>query len=312
MGMENEYLSFSRAYTFNKCKKAFQFKYLEKVQPRPETVWLDSWERMQRGTMIHACMEAGFLGKDLATYVKQSVYERGAKYGGFSDAQEEIMPGMFEDSIAVAQAALEWLGVDEWEPYVHDGAPMVESRLELPLPGWKGFLGFADLVARHRPTGSVFVVDYKTRASFERDDVDRFNGQFALYQKALGEIGVPVVGSLLFEIKPTPPKRAPRLARVDSGSVSSVRLSEDGRFRLTPTLRSQEFIDNYWDDFKRQALAIAHMTADEAYRSMNSFNCASCEYERLCQGDLRGDDLTTILARHYTVPRESLRIVEEL
>jgi hypothetical protein len=155
-------------------------------------------------------------------------------------------------------------------------------------------------------------VDYKARASFERDDVDKYNSQFALYQKALWQIGVPVVGSLLFEIKPTPPARAPRITRVDTGAVTSVRISEDGRFRITPTLRSRDFVENHWEDFKLQANSIARMQSDQAYRSMNSFNCGTCEFEKLCMGELRGDDVASILERHYSVPKTSLRVLEEI
>lgn len=310
--MINEYLSHSRAYTYNKCKKAFVYKYIEHVKPLPHTMHLDSWERMQRGIIGHSAMEAGFLGKDVETYARAQFQERAAKFGGLSREQEALAPGMLADSITVAKSALDWLPVSDWEPYILNGTPMVEAKLELPLPGWKGFVGYADLVARFKPTGAVYVLDYKFRASFEREDLDRYNSQFALYSKALGEIGVPIVGSILFEIKPTPPARAPRLVRVDEGGLTGVRISADGRFRLTPTLRSQEFIDAYWEDFKIQAQAIAALKPEEAYRSMNGFNCSMCEYEKLCMGDLRGDDVASILDRHYSVPRESLRVIEEL
>lgn len=311
--MLGEFLSHSRAYLYNKCRKAFQYKYLEKVRPLPATMWLDSWERMTRGILIHSGMEAGFLGKDLATHMTEANAERERKYGSLSVEQQALFPGMMADSLAVAQSALDWLPISDWEaPIGPNGKPMVEYELKLPLPGWKGFVGYADLVARYRPTGALYVVDYKARASFEREDMDKYNSQFALYQKALSEIGVPVVGSILFEIKPTPPARAPRLTRVDAGGLTGVRISTDGRFRLTPTLRSQEMVNNYWEDFKVQATAIAQATPETSYRSMNGFNCGSCEFEKLCMGDLRGDDVESILTRHYSVPRESLRVVEEL
>lgn len=310
--MNKELLSHSRAYVFNKCKKAFAYKYLEKVKPLPGTMYLDSWERMQRGIIGHSAMEAGFLGQDIDSYVKQKFEESSAKFGGLSAEQSALAPGMLSDSITVAKSALEWLPVNEWEPYSLNGKPMVEAKLELPLPSWAGFLGYADLVARYKPTGAVYVVDYKFRASFEREDMDKYNSQFALYQKALAALGVPVVGSVLFEIKPTPPARAPRIVRTDTGNLNGVRISADGRFRLTPTLRSEEFIDNYWEDFKVQAQAIAALKPEEAYRSMNGFNCGQCEYERLCQGELRGDDVASILARHYSVPHGTLRVLEDL
>lgn len=307
----DEFLSHSRSYVHAKCKKAYSYKYLEKVKPLPGTMHLDSWERMQRGILIHAGMEGGLLGQDVARYISECVDDQRRR--GTSNEQEAMLPGMIADSTAVALAALAWMPVSDWEPFIGpDGKPMVEYELKLDLPGWKGFIGYADLVARYKPTGAVYVLDYKARASFEREDMDRYNSQFALYQKALGEIGVPVVGSVLFEIKPTPPARAPRLVRVDEGGLSGVRLSVDGRFRLTPTLRSREFIDNYWDDFKIQANGIAMTTTENAYRSMSGFGCSTCEYEKLCMGELRNDDIASILGRHYSVPREALRVLEDL
>lgn len=307
-----EYLSHSRAYTYAKCRKAFAYKYLDKVKPLPGTMHLDSWERMQRGILIHAGMEGGMLHQDHAKYILNTVDEQRRKYG-YSAEQEQRLPEMIADSTIVAETALAWLPASDWEAVTGpDGKPMVEYELKLDLPGWKGFIGYADLVARYKPTGAQYVLDYKARASFEREDMDRYNSQFALYQKALEQLGVPVVGSVLFEIKPTPPARAPRVVRVDDGGLTSVRISTDGRFRLTPTLRSRDFIANYWEDFKVQALAIAGMKADEAYRSMNGFNCSYCEYEKLCMGELRGDDVESILSRHYSVPRESLRVLEDL
>lgn len=309
---ETEYLSHSRAYVYNKCKKAFSLKYLDKVKPLSGTVYLDSWTRMQRGIIGHSAMEAGFLGENIDDYVRAKFKENADRFGGLSTEQEALAPGMISDSVAVAKAALEWLPVEQWEPYKLNGKPMVEAKLELPLPHWKGFIGYADLVARYKPTGAVYVLDYKFRASFEREDMDKYNSQFALYQKALNELSVPVVGSVLFELKPTPPARAPRTVREDTGNLNGVRVSADGRFRLTPTHRSREFIDSYWEDFKVQAKAIANMQPEDAYRSMSGFNCSTCEYERLCMGELRNDDVSAILARHYNVPREALRVLEDL
>ncbi len=294
----NEYLSNSRSYVYNRCKKMFDFKYIQKVKPNANIMHFESWERMLRGVMIHAAIEAGFLGQSLVSACRTKASQERAR--GLTEQQKTALAVMEAESPIVAQGLLDWLPASDWEPVQYRGKPMVEARLEWALPGWKGFLGFADLVAKHKPTGRILVLDWKSRTSFEDENVEIFNSQFLYYSYVLAQMGVPVDGSLLVELKPTTPKRAPRTIREDVGGINGIRVSEDGRYRSIPTFRSPEYLAAGWADFSKQAKVIASFKGEDAYRSMNAFNCKSCEFAQLCQGELQGHDLVHILKTSYS------------
>jgi len=304
---QDDYLSNSRSYVYNKCKKMFKFKYLDRVKPAAKGMYLDSWERLIRGVVIHAGIEAGFLGENIEAAIRTSCVQERAK--GLTNDQLNALLVIQNESPIVCRDLLEWLPATDWEPVMYRGKPMVEARLEWPLAGWKGFLGYADLVAKHKPTGRVMVLDWKTRTSFEEPDMDIFNSQFLLYSYVLAKMGVDIHGSLLVEAKPTAPKRAPRVIREDSGSIDGVRISVDGRFRSTATYRSPTYLANGWKDFEVQAKQIAGFTDDQAYRRLSAFNCKSCEFQKLCQAELNGHDVEHIASTSYQV-RKSAIIME--
>lgn len=294
----NEFLSNSRTYMYDRCRQAYAFKYVDKVKPAAKSMYFDSWLRMIRGVIIHAGVEAGFLGRDVQTAIRSLCAQEKAK--GLTQEQLSALVVLYNECPTVVQNLLDWLPASDWEPIKYKGRPMVEARLEWALPGWKGFLGFADLVAKHKPTGRVMVLDWKTRETFEADDVDRFNMQFLLYSYVLNKMGVHVDGSLLVEAKPTPPKRAPRVNHDDVGGVDGVRISSDGRFRSIPTFRSRAYLEAGWNDYMVKAKVIASMRDDEIYRNMGAFSCKSCEFQKLCQAQLGGHDVEHILNTSYS------------
>lgn len=306
---QNEWLSNSRLYVYNKCRHAYMLKYADKVKPATSKMYLDSWLRMLRGVIIHAGIEAGFLGASVTDAIRTTAAKERAK--GLSEEQKIALVKLEAECPIVCQNLLEWLPASDWEPVSYRGRPMVEARLEWALPGWKGFLGFADLVARHKPTGRVCVLDWKTRETFEANDVDIFNQQFLLYSYVLNQMGVQVDGSLLVEAKPTPPKRKPKLVREDVGGINEVRVSADGRFRSIPTFRSPAYLAAGWAEFEKQARVIASLRGEEVYRNMGAFNCKTCEFKHLCQAEMQGYDVQHVLDTGYAYPKSATIIMEE-
>lgn len=295
-------LSHSQIGTFHRCRQQYAFKYVYGLKPLARDQDFKNWLAMTRGTLIHAGMEGGLLGESVAQYVKDSAAAVRAD-NVLSDEQRDALPGMEADSIAVANDALAWLPASDWEPVQYKGAPMVEAKLELPLPPWKyGWVGYADLVAMHKPTRLVFVLDYKSREKFESDGYDVYNSQFPMYQKALSVLGIECHGSLTFEIKPEPPKSKPKKVREDSGLVTSIRTSHDGRFKTTPTLRSPTLLNSLWEDTQRVAKSIAGLTPDQVFRNMSGWNCAKCQFRQLCVGAANGEDVADIIAENFAPP----------
>lgn len=297
-------LSHSRRYTWAACRKKYDFQYNKRLKVLPTDVRVDDWKRFSFGILVHGAMEAAFRGEPLESGIEKAV-DRFESNNELDDAKRAILPQMKFDALETAKRACDWLPVSNWRPLVHPGTgvSMVEAKLQTDLPGWAGFLGYADLVAEHIPTGRKLVIDYKVRANFEAHDADRFSTQFAYYQRALRDMGVEVHGSLLFEMKSGVAKRKPRFVRNDPGGIDCVRESPDGRFRTTPTYRSDAFVDNVWADFQKEAAEIARLHNDPSalYRNMNGFGCSGCKYQRVCLAEANEEHAEFIEESQYGI-----------
>lgn len=310
MASWQESLSYSRAYTYQKCRQSYKYKYLDRLKIAPKDMAFESWERMVRGQLIHSAMEGAFLGQPMEKFVEEQANEELAKQ--LSDQQKFALEEMKASGVAVATGCAEWMPIEDWEPVMHNGQPMVEAKLTHPLSSWSGgFLGYADLVAKHTPTGRLFVLDYKSRARFDSEGAELYMLQLVLYMYVLQQMGLDCNSFAILELKPTPPKRAPRITRHDSGSVDGVRVSVDGSFRFTPAFRSKDFVARVWQQFEKQAVNMSYFRAEHAYVNMSSFNCGNCEFAQICQGELNGHDLQHILSTNYRAPVGSLPVLME-
>lgn len=286
--------------TFNKCRKQYEYKYVQKLKPQARDQRFESWIRMSIGICGHAGLEALMLGQDLQQGVLNKIEEM-----CFGDVPSDFKAALNEKAgmiSQIAQDAADWLPLSDWEPLSHKGESMVEAELRLPLEApFTHWVGYADLVARHKPTGRVMVLDYKFRERFESEDSDRFNRQFAMYQHALNEMGITCHGSMLFEIKSSLPKRAPKVSHDDHGDISSVRTSVDGRFRTTPTYRSAQYVAALWEDTVKEVSVIGALSPTTVYRNMSAFGCKDCVYQRICQAELSGEDINDVTQSDYTL-----------
>lgn len=290
--MYEEALSFSRRYTWLSCRQKYKFQYIDRLKTKPSDMPTEVWQNFCRGTLIHKGMEIAFRGEEWAKGLLE-VYEREER-GGMTDERREMLPDMSKSAKLVADAALDFLQWRDWEPLVDaSGVQMIEYKLTAPLPGFPGgFLGYADLVARHKPTNTTWVIDYKSRSNFAADDSGKYDLQLAAYQQCLRKQGINVTGTALLEVKPEPPKRKPRYQREDTGSFLGVRQSVDGRIRWTPTFRPPELLDSLWANLEREAASIWKAQRDpaEIFVNTSAFNCGSCKYSRLCMAKLNGED----------------------
>lgn len=301
-----ERLSNSRAWVYAKCPWAYGLKYLLKIYPLAKTMNIDAWERFTRGILIHGGLEAAFLGQNVAKGVREALRDEGE----LSDDQKLLLPVLLSEAEQIANDVAEWLPATDFEPLLIKGQPAVEFEVTAKLPGWDGgYIGYVDLVARHRLSGRVFVIDWKSKASFSQESGLRWTRQFRLYAYVLAQLGIKTDGALMVEIKSSTPKRAPRKHREDSGDFNTVRESADGRFRASPEFFSQTHLENTWKSFLAEARVMSEATLDKCYMNESPFNCGTCEYEQICAAKLRGYDLKDVLMEGYKVPPASLKVL---
>ncbi len=297
--MIDERLSYSRLYSYAKCKQLYTYQYLQKLQPAPSTVSVENWMPRQRGTLIHGGLEAGFLGRDVRGGVEAAALK--ITRDGLDTVKSEALESIKEECAIIAQDGLDFLPVSDWEPLVYRGRPMVEAYLSAPLPGWKEFCGFADVVARHKPTGRVMIIDHKTRVRFQTPDQEQLALQFILYAHALETMGIKTDGCMVFQIKPELPKGKPRKHRVDDGGIDAPRESIDGRFSTIPTFHSRGYIEQLWKGFQKQALEMSHFKEAYSYPQISGFSCNGCDFKKLCQAELNDMDADYIRANNYII-----------
>jgi CRISPR/Cas system-associated exonuclease Cas4 (RecB family) len=315
MSSASENLSYSRAWLYKKCKRAYAYQYLERLSPARGTVSIENWIDRGRGILIHAGLESGLVGRDIAQGIAQEIAEIAAgQYGGEPDPERAAAArGIADECAQIAQDVLDWLPAGDFEPITIAGKPAVEACLTAPISGFKQFIGFTDVVLRHKPTGRTFVADYKTTTRFKGAEGEIFRLQMILYLYALKQMGIHVDGALIIQIKPTLPKGKPRKIRVDEGGVDAPRESVDGRFQITPTLYSATYVQKVWEQFDRQAADMAKLTVDTAYANVDDFACSGCDFRDLCMAELNGGDVEWIRANKFNQrggqKRSSLNVV---
>lgn len=282
-------LSYSKLYTYRSCRQKFYFQYIEKLATKPSDLNFNTWRNFARGSAIHKHLECSLRGEPWSKGISE-LWEREERSGMTEEARKE-MSVIQASAKEVGDAASAWFNLGDWEPLEIDGVKTIEYKITAPLGSDAEFLGYIDLVAKHRPTGLVFIIDFKSRNTFASDNSGIWDLQLAAYQHALLQKGIKVHGTALLEIKPEPPKRA-RYKREDSGSFLTVRLSECGSFRWTPTFRSEELLSTLWANLEREAASIWKAQRDpvEIFVNTSAFNCGSCKYSRLCMAKLNGED----------------------
>jgi hypothetical protein len=300
--MYEETLSFSRRFTWGACRKKYDFQYTQRLRTPPSDMPFKKWQQFTRGTLTHACLESAFRGESFAVGLDRA--QQRLERDGLDPEKRRALPDMIAAASTVAQTVADWLPVSDWAPVNYQGQPAIEAKLTTALPGWSGgFVGYADLIATHKPSGLTFIIDWKTREKFDSEDVGHYDFQLAAYQHCATIAGIKIDGTALVEIKPDPPKRKPKFNRNDTKNFYSVRESSDGRIRFTPTLRSPELVATLWKDFEREALSIAKHSRnpDEIYRSTSSFNCTGCKYRQVCFAEALGADAEHVKAAQFVV-----------
>lgn len=330
-------VSVSQLQTFLSCKKKWEYNYIQNLKPRVERSYLTVGKLCHKGMQTAMqCMWEGNSWEEALKLGLEAMDKEWEKYMLNTDLLPEETPdmvGMLEDARSVFSQAFK-----EFEPWKYEvltvgknrkGIPTLELHFKVPCLPTKGLHGFIDAILRDKETGFVWCVDYKFRKSLSPDGDEAFNIQNAVYAYACAKMGIDITGTMTWQhvnvpaVNPTVLKDG-KISRAKIKTTWDVyrkfcedngqdpedyqeemeeKLGDIEWFRATFEYRNAETIDRIWQECVipvAKSVYSAHNRNANNYRSLYPWNCKMCQYQSLCQGELRGYDTNSIIDREYT------------
>lgn len=263
-----------------------------------------------------------------AEWARSEIEARGAY---LTDEMRIQIEALRDEGAIIAQRALEYFDLPSWEVARWRGKPLFETEMMVPLPLWKGYRVIPDLVARPRSEGKrapYWLIDWKSRESFESDDAEEINLQFTTMQYVM-EIEapeIPIDGSLLWQVKSIAPKW-PKLNK--DGTMSRALIATDWPTYKRALLEARLDPFAYADDMKPKLAGIEwfraikqHRTSEQCRRVWEQivvpasermvrdpqiirrwvhqpFGCKGCWARDFCMAELHGEDTEWLLETDY-------------
>lgn len=290
------------------------------------------WKDQRAG--LDTTREGGLFNSWLNRAVK-AIREEYDEYVCDTDLLDEEMPDMEQmlyDAVSVFRQAFV-----EFEPWKYEvitlcdkgkPIPALELHFRVPCLPTKGLHGYIDAILRDRETGFTWCVDYKFRKSLSPDEDEAFNIQNAVYAYACQKMGVDITGTMTWQYINTP-VADPAVLKDGKISRSKIRTTwehyaqfcadhgqdpEDYYLEMEEKLRdiewcrstleyrNEETIEQIWKECVVPAakqVKSAHGKKAVNFRSLYPWNCKMCQYQSLCQAELRDYDANAIRDREY-------------
>lgn len=240
---------------------------------------------------------------------------------------------LWDDARSVFTQAFEEFEPNRYEVLTlwKDGKPIpaLELHFVVPCPPSKGLHGYIDAILRDKETGSIWCTDYKFRKSLSPDEEESFNIQNAVYTYACNKMRIPITGTMTWQHVNTP---AADPAILKDGKVSRAKIKTTWRhfenfciqhgkdpedyylemeeklrdiewFRATYEYRNDETVKRMWEECiipATRGVKSCYGAKPRIFRSMYPWNCKMCQYQSLCQAELRDYDTQAIRDREYT------------
>ena len=259
--------------------------------------------------------------------------------------QEEIpdIERILTDAEAVFTQAFWEFDIERWEVVTlqKNGKPIpaLELHFRVPCPPAKGLHGYIDAILKDKETGFIWCTDYKFRKSLSPDEDEAYNIQNAVYSYACKRMGVEITGTMTWQHINTP---AADPAILKDGKISRAKIKttwahyeqfcrEHGQdpqgyflemeeklrdiewYRTTLEYRNDETIENIWKECVlpvARTIKAAHRQNAVNFRSLYPWNCKMCQYQSLCQAELRNHDADFVRQNEYIL--RSSRQTEEI
>lgn len=279
--------------------------------------------------------EVSHLPSSILCAALEAMDEEWNRYVEGTDLLDEEMPSIEQillDARSIFEQAFWEFDISRYEVLtVFDGkeeGPALELHFVVPCVGSKGLHGYIDAILRDKETGFVWCTDYKFRKSLSPDEEEVNNVQNAVYCWACHKMGIEITGTMTWQHVNTP-AADPQLLK--KGGVSRAKIKttwkrysefcrengidpteyeEEMReklndiewYRATYEYRNLDTIKNIWNG----VIVPASRAVAKAYKAKNPknlypWNCKMCQYQSLCQGELRGYDTDAIRLREFIV-----------
>lgn len=324
-------VSHSKIKLARRCLKAYQYRYLSKLQKRVKS------RPLIVGSLVHECLEMWF--RDGCYMPAVTKWKEGEYKKMFAEEQ-----ALHADVVPLAKSLIRGY-IQNWE---HSGLEMVwvekEFRVQIGTSedGTPIFLigkidGKAREIKRPRVT---WLVEHKTCKKMPGEEVRIFDTQVLLYNAALHLVGEDPTNGVIWDYLRTKlPTKPALLARGDALSVAKsidttreVYEREIKRHGFNPAGYQDilEELDNKRDQFYRQVKlpmnkGMGQTILDEVVVTANLLiylegiyraspgtqqhlftrnltrDCSWCDYSALCHAELRGEDTSYLLKHDYIV-----------
>lgn len=320
--------STSSISTFLDCQHAY---FLERIVGLTS---LRDDERMSLGTLVHAGTEAALRHRTTDEETRHTAITTAIK--------DAIKPTMVlegdEESLAGAITLnfLKEFKLEEWEVVAvgirEEGLTRFVPAIELECnirSGDRHIVGKIDLIARHIPTGTIWLIDYKVRKTFYTEEQEECSAQFGLYAWLCREqFGLKLDGRMTIQIKPWVPEipkmnKDGTLSKAASArttwelykytveqlglKLSDYAMMEDKLanvqfVKITRTYANQVEVTGQAFNFFNAIEQIEHIHKlgwDKATRNLRPHWCGRCKFRILCLEGLRGGDEQFIADTQY-------------
>lgn len=308
-------ISNSKARTWRRCPKKYEYKYVQRLRPKAKAVPLE------RGTWCHELLQCFYDGGDWKKQHKVLT----KKFNRLFEEEREMLGDLPGDCARIMRSYLRQYEEEDGNLRIVD----TELNEYVTLPNGLRVQVIIDLV--YEDHMGLWAMDHKFRKAFESPENMRLDPQLTVYYWALEVLGYPCVGTVYNEVltkPPTIPKLTATTGRLEKRKniftdqytyASAVKahgfsLSDytdilrviglthkDKFFRRTYIPRDKEMVRNAMQDLNWTAQEI--MDGERKSRFPRTFDKSckfGCDYKDLCLSQFHGGDGESIIKSYFT------------
>jgi hypothetical protein len=317
-------ISFSKARTWRRCHKQYDYRYNQQLEKRKLPV------PMFRGRILGECLDAVVAGESWAAVLAK--YEK--EYKRLFDEEKEEYGDLIGDIRSIVARYLSTYATEKYSylmnPETHKPS---EHRVEVDMGDGVTFVGYIDKIALDE-AGRKWIMDHKSHKNLPDEDARFSDLQLAFYVAMAPKAGYGEMAGIIWDYVRTKPPAIPELLKngsltkrqnidttyevyldtikahglnpADYADMLAMLKEKPNDFfrRVRMANPNKTMIENITKDLKHTAIEIREL-GDVAHQRSMSRDCKQCTYYLLCQTELRGMDAEFIRKTEYTVKEKS-------